>query len=150
LTAPAPNQFVSAANQPAAASGALVAPRAALPTFKAALMRPLHFAFDYEVETGGTLMIKSAAAGYLRVAANSPGGTQALFPATGTGRVEVDSVNRVPIPAGTQELVITLSAQPSADSVPGLSSISENPSGTVEDPNPSVNSKLVLTLRVHY
>jgi hypothetical protein len=113
-------------------------------------MRAPRFAFDYEVETGGTLMIKSATVGYLRVAANSPAGTQVIFPSTGTGRVDIDSVNRVPIPAGTQELVITLSGQPASDAAPGLSSSSENSSGTVEDPNPSVNSKLVLTLRVHY
>jgi hypothetical protein len=141
---------VSLGTQPAAPGVGGGAPPRAAASFRAALMRAPRFAFEYTLEPGDILMIKSAAPGYLRVTANSSAGAQVIFPAAGTGRVAIDSVNRLPIPASTQELVVTLSAQPAPDAVPGLTTSSENRAGTIEDPNPSADSKLVLTLRVHY
>jgi hypothetical protein len=140
--APAPSQVAAAGGVGGAASS-----RTAM-SLRDALMRAPRFAFDYTIENGDTLMVKSAAAGYLRVIASSGTGAQVIFPATGDGRVPNGSISRLPIPAGTQELLIAFSAQPPSEALPGLSSTSLNPSGTVEDPNPSADSKLVLTLRL--
>ncbi len=101
------------------------------------------FGFDYALEASG-LSITPSAEGYLRVTADS----RVLFPTSGVGRVTEGSVMRAELPPGPTEVVIRFARR--LEPVPGnaMPFAREDASGTVEDPNPSPDSALILTLRI--
>jgi len=107
---------------------------------------PARFAFDYSIEPDRHLVIKALAAGYLSVASPSP-----IFPLTGDGHVTAGSVTRIALPADVQNVQVVFSvAIQNAKTVltDAVSSVRDSRTGTVEDPSPSANSKLVLQLRI--
>lgn len=107
------------------------------------------FAFDYSVESGGYLSVKVTGDGYLAVGVASPKNFQ-LIPITGNGRVTSGSTTRLKIPEGAEEVVITFSARPTdlVDRVNAVSGNKDGTSGSLEDPNPSPDSKLIATVRI--
>jgi hypothetical protein len=107
------------------------------------------FAFDYSVESDGYLSVKVTGAGYLVVGVASPKNFQ-LIPITGNGRVSSGSTTRLKIPEGAEELVITFAARPTdlVDRVNAVSGNKDGTAGSLEDPNPSPDSKLIATVRI--
>jgi hypothetical protein len=88
------------------------------------------------------VQITTASDGYLQVTA----GGQIIFPVSGDGRVSSGSVTTIETPNGATELSISFSAQPGGATAPA--SRLQAASGTVEDPNPSANSRLSVTVPV--
>lgn len=120
---------------------------AAAPALRAA--RPSRFAFDYSVEANRRLVIRVASSGYLSVTGSKSVGV--IFPVDNDGRVAAGSTTRITIPAEVPSVVIVFSAAARADSTTladAISSAKDSPTGTVEDPNPSPNSKLVVELKI--
>lgn len=130
---------------PAAAgrAGGVIGGVARAPSFL--VSRRPRFAFDYSIESGPQLVIKAAANGYLSVSATES--KSRIFPASGEGAVAAGSTTRIPIPADVQTVTIVFSASP-GDAVDEISSTKDAPTGTVEDPNPSPNSRLAIELKV--
>jgi hypothetical protein len=96
------------------------------------------FGFDYRLESDGHLMVNAAADGYLSVAE--------VFPETFVAK---DSTTRIDVPAAgsSGSLTIHFSAQPQAVDGGTPVTIERNAAtGTVDDPNPSPNSNLILRL----
>jgi hypothetical protein len=107
------------------------------------------FAFDYSVESDRYLSVKVTGDGYLAVGVASPKNFQ-LIPIAGNGRVSSGSTTRLKIPEGAEELVITFAARPTdlVDRVNAVSGNKDGTSGSLEDPNPSPDSKLIATVRI--
>jgi len=132
-------------------AGRVGAVPAASPAFLVA--RRARFAFDYSVEADRNLVIKVAASGYLSVAATPSKSLRLIFPTGGDGNVGAGSITRIAIPPDVQSVAIVFSTKASSanDATAHLDSISavkDSPSGTVEDPNPSPNSRLALELKI--
>jgi hypothetical protein len=104
--------------------------------------KPARFAFDYVIQPDRRVQITAVGDGYLQVTA----GAQIVFPASGDGRVLSGSVTNLEAPNGATELSISFSAQPGVAAAP-VSRLQAT-SGTVEDPNPSLNSRLSVTVPV--
>ncbi len=117
-----------------------------------ALARVNRFAFDYGFEAG-FLTIKTAAGGTLSVSAATCLSCDGLVELLLT-HVEKDSTTRIPVASQYVVLAITFSVQSSAaqsslDAVsPTAKVTSKARAGTVEDPNPSPTSKLMLRLEL--
>jgi hypothetical protein len=110
-----------------------------------ALAKAKRFAFDYAIDANRRLRVTAASDGYLRVAAAFPEGERVIFPMSGDGRVTGGSVTELEIPDSATELTIGLSAQAGAQAA---ASRRDAASGTVEDPNPSPESQLSVTVRL--
>ena len=112
------------------------------------------FAFDYSIEPDGRLSIKPAADGYLLVIARTPNAVRPLLPDGNDGRVTGGSVMWLNIPKETTELSITFSRSTivgiggAANRLDRPATVRDALSGTVEDPNPSPNSRLFVTVRL--
>jgi hypothetical protein len=112
------------------------------------------FAFDYSIEPDGRLSIKPAADGYLLVIARTPNAARPLLPDGNDGRVTGGSVMWLNIPKETTELSITFSRSNivgiggAANRLDRPATVRDALSGTVEDPNPSPNSRLFVTVRI--
>jgi hypothetical protein len=104
--------------------------------------RPPRFAFDYVIQPDRRVQITAASDGYLQVTA----GAQVVFPVSGDGRVSSGSVTNLEAPNGAAEFSISFSAQPIGATAPA--SRLQATSGTVEDPNPSPNSRLSVTVPI--
>ena len=115
------------------------------------------FAFVYRIEPERYISITVAGDGYLRVETPTP-------PLMADNlHVPDGSTTRLKIPDGAQELTITFAATaPSAENLVSgrragafgrladrLTAKKDEASGSVEDPNPSVNSRLVVTVQLH-
>jgi hypothetical protein len=128
---------------PAAAAGRAGGVVGGAPAFLAA-RRP-RFAFDYSIEPGRELVIKPTANGYLSVSATES--KSRIFPTSGERAVAAGSTTRIPIPGDVQTVTIVFSAG-AGDAVDEISSAKDATAGTVEDPSPSPNSRLVIELKV--
>lgn len=112
------------------------------------------FALDYAIESGSRLTIRTHGEGYLLVMSKSAESLDRIFPVTGDGHVLNDSSTEMQIPKAATAVLITFAAQPAgagtgldANAVDSLLSRDEA-SGTVDDPNPSRSSRIVVMLRV--
>jgi hypothetical protein len=132
---------VDAATAPAAPAQPPPARPAARALSFLAAPRP-RFAFDYMIQPDRRVQITAASDGYLQVTA----GAQVVFPVSGDGRVSSGSVTNLEVPNGAAELSISFSVQPGGATAPA--SRLQATSGTVEDPNPSANSRLSVTVPV--
>ncbi len=103
---------------------------------RATVSKAARFAFDYALEPGRQLRITPATDGYLSV---DVAGLRAEPVMAGI------SIS-FRIPNSTDAVSISFSALPNPPSTPA--SLRDQPSGTVEDPNPSVNSHLEVTIRL--
>jgi hypothetical protein len=133
---------VGALQAPTAQDQAAAAPRAARALSAFAPPKPTRFAFDYVIQPDRRVQVTAASDGYLQVTA----GAQIVFPVSGDGRVLSGSVTNLEAPNGATELSISFSAQPGGAAAPA--SRLEGLSGTVEDPNPSANSRLSVIVPV--
>ena len=119
-----------------------------------AAAKAARFAFDYTLDPGGPLQIKTAGDGYLSVIARAAGSGHVVFPSDGDGHVSNGSVTSIDIPQDATEMSIFFSARSgnavAEDSVAKKdeAAIRDATSGTVEDAAPSPNSRLSVTVRV--
>jgi hypothetical protein len=114
--------------------------------FAPALAKAGRFAFDYSFEPG-LLTIKAAATGTLSVSAADSFSSKDSTPLF-TKRVEKDSTTQIPVPAQNILLIVTFSAQDDSAQPATIEMTSVSRSGTVETPNASPNSKIVLRLEL--
>lgn len=120
---------------------------------KADALEVPRFALQYTLEPGGYLSIKVAGDGYLLVSATSSSAIH-VIPLAENGHVLSGSTTRLKLPENTQEITITFAARPADDrtglgsAIAGLVLSKDSPSGAIEDPHPSTNSKIVVTVHV--
>jgi outer membrane biosynthesis protein TonB len=160
---PAPKEETQAIGQLTAPAGSAqgasvqAAPRQAFAraAIAPAAAKPVRFAFDYTFEPGGPLQIRTTGEGYLSVIARAAGSGHVVFPSDGDGRVANGSVTSIDIPQDATEMSIFFSAQSgnavaddSAAKTKDEATIRDSSSGTIEDPAPSPNSRLAVTVRV--
>jgi len=121
------------------------------PVAMAKAQSPARFAFEYRIESG-RLTIRPAANGFLRVTAATAQGSTPIFPESGDGQVRAGAALDVAIPDTATSLDVVFTARPPERSIQTLNDQLEpdaRPSpGTVEDPNPSPDSRIQIRVRV--
>jgi hypothetical protein len=103
------------------------------------------FGFDYQIEPGALLAITPAEPGFLSITADST----PIFPSTNNSRVPGGATIRIAFPPAAQTLTISFSAQSSAANQPIAQPIERDAqAGSVDDPNPSANSRLTVIVKI--
>jgi hypothetical protein len=121
----------------------------------------VHFGFRYRFDQVGRLEVTPLAQGYLTVRGHRFGETEKLFPEENQGRVPAGTPVYIILPTQTAEVDIVFAAVPaladedaSAKKEDAVAKTKDArlkqslPAGTVEDPSPSANSRVSVTLTV--